>query len=129
MFFGTRASCVLAVLIFCVCLSIAPAQTAAASGNAASEMPSVTTVPPEAQPSSNFNVEAATDAYMASIPASSKARSDAYFEGGYWLILWDFLYGAVIALLLLNLRWSAAMRNLAERITPFQAAADFYLLG
>lgn len=125
MFFGTRASCVLAVLIFCVCLSIAPAQTAAASGNAASEMPSVTTVPPEAQPSSNFNVEAATDAYMASIPASSKARSDAYFEGGYWLILWDFLYGAVIALLLLNLRWSAAMRNLAERISRFKPLQTF----
>ncbi len=125
MFSGTRATCVLAVLILCVGLSITPAQTAAASGNAASEMPSVTTVPPEAQPSPNFNVEAATDAYMARIPASSKARSDAYFEGGYWLILWDFLYGAVIALLLLNLRWSAAMRNLAERITRFKPLQTF----
>jgi len=28
---------------------------------------------------------------------------DAYFEGGYWMILWDFLYGAAILLLLLNL--------------------------
>jgi len=83
-------------------------------------MPSVITVPPEAQPSPNFNAEAATRAYLAEIPAESKARSDAYFEGGYWLILWDFLYGAVIALLLLNLRWSARMRNLAERITRFK---------
>ena len=125
MFFGTQATCVLSVLIFCVGLSIAPAQTSPASGNAASEMPSVTTVPPEAQPSSNFNVEAATDAYMARIPASSKARSDAYFEGGYWLILWDFLYGAVIALVLLNLRWSARMRDLAERITRFKPLQTF----
>lgn len=83
-------------------------------------MPSVITVPPEAQPSPNFNVDAATNAYLAQIPASAKARSDAYFEGGYWMILWDFLYGVVVALLLLNLRWSAAMRDLAERITRFR---------
>lgn len=84
------------------------------------EMPSVITVPPEAQPSDHFNPQAATDAYLAEIPAAARARSDAYFEGGYWLILWDFLYGAVVALLLLNLRWSAKMRDLAERVTRFK---------
>jgi STE24 endopeptidase len=31
----------------------------------------------------------------------------------------------VIALLLLNLRWSAAMRNLAERITRFKPLQTF----
>lgn len=85
-----------------------------------STMPSVITVPPEAQPSANFNVEAATRAYLAQIPAGAKARSDAYFEGGYWLLLWDFLYGVIVALVLLHLRWSAAFRNLAERITRFK---------
>jgi len=83
-------------------------------------MPSVITVPPEAQASPNFNAEAATNAYLAEIPASAKARSDAYFEGGYWMILWDFVYGVIVALLLLNLRWSAGMRNLAERLTRFK---------
>ena len=88
-------------------------------------MPTITSVPAEAQPSANFNAEKATDAYMALIPASSRARSDAYFEGGYWLILWDFLYGAAVSLLLLNLRWSAAMRDLAERITRFRFLQAF----
>jgi STE24 endopeptidase len=83
-------------------------------------MPSVITVPPEAQPSDHFNADAATEAYLARIPANATARSDAYFEGGYWLILWDFLYGVVIAVVLLNLRWSAAMRNFAERLTRFK---------
>jgi STE24 endopeptidase len=83
-------------------------------------MPSVLSVPPAAQASPNFNAEAATDAYLAEIPAEKRAKSDAYFEGGYWLILWDFLYGAVVSVLLLNLRWSAAMRNLAERVTRFK---------
>jgi len=83
-------------------------------------MPSVITVPPEAQPSPNFNAEAATNAYLAQIPAEARSRSDAYFEGGYWLILWDFLYGVAVYLVLLNLRWSAAMRNWAERVTRFK---------
>ncbi len=127
---GTRATCALFLLVFglvfCLGLGMAAAQSApAADSNAANEMPSVTTVPPEAQPSPNFSVEAATDAYMARIPASARTRSDAYFEGGYWLILWDFLYGGAIALLLLNLRWSAAMRNLAERITRFKPLQTF----
>jgi STE24 endopeptidase len=83
-------------------------------------MPSVITVPPEAQPSANFNVDAATKAYLARIPADASARSNAYFEGGYWLILWDFLYGVAIAIVLLNSRWSAAMRDFAERLTRFK---------
>jgi STE24 endopeptidase len=83
-------------------------------------MPSVIQVPPEAQSSDHFDTVAATNAYLAQIPAHARARSDAYFEGGYWLILWDFLYGAVVLILLLQLRWSAAMRNLAERMTRFK---------
>jgi STE24 endopeptidase len=83
-------------------------------------MPSVINVPPEAQPSSHFNAEAATNAYLAQIPADAMARSNAYFEGGYWLLLWDFLVSAVIFILLLQLRWSAAMRNLSERVTRFK---------
>jgi STE24 endopeptidase len=83
-------------------------------------MPSVIIVPPEAQASPTFNAEAATNAYLAQIPEDARKRSDEYFEGGYWLILLDFLYGVAVALVLLNLRWSAGMRNLAERITRFK---------
>ncbi len=85
----------------------------------------ITQVPPAAQPSAHFDANAATEAYMAMIPPAAKARSDAYFEGGYWLILWDFLYASAVALLLLNLRWSAKMRDLAERITRFKALQTF----
>ena len=118
-------ACTVAILLLCFAPCSAWAQTAPAGSNAANEMPSVTTVPAAAQPSPNFNVDAATEAYLAQIPASARTRSDAYFEGGYWLILWDFLYGAVICLLLLNLRWSAAMRDLAERITRFKPLQTF----
>lgn len=85
----------------------------------------ITQVPAAAQPSAHFDAGAATEAYMAMIPPAAKTRSDAYFEGGYWLILWDFLYASAVSLLLLNLRWSARMRDLAERITRFKWLQTF----
>ena len=72
-----------------------------------------------------FDVRAAVDAYLASVPADTRARSDAYFEGGYWLILWDFLYGAAVALLLLSTGLSAKMRDFAGRITHLKPIQTF----
>ena len=63
-----------------------------------------------------FDAEAATRAYLATIPASKKAQSDAYFEGGYWITLWDFVLSAAVLVLLLNHGWSRAMRDRAERV-------------
>jgi len=103
----------------------AAADAPAPGGLPATAMPSVVAVPQAAQPSARFDPEAATEAYLAEIPAAARARSDAYFEGGYWLILWDFLYGAGVALLLLGLGWSAGMRNVAERATRFKPVHTF----
>jgi STE24 endopeptidase len=72
---------------------------------------------PVVQSAQAFDVNAAVNAYLAKMPLSERARSDAYFEGGYWLQLWDFLLSVFIMWLLLRFRWSAAMRNLAERTT------------
>jgi STE24 endopeptidase len=63
-----------------------------------------------------FDAEAATEAYMARLSPEARARSDAYFEGGYWLLLWGFLYGIGVAWLLLATGLSARMRDVAERI-------------
>src|SRR5579864_4617176 len=67
-----------------------------------------------------FDVNASVDAYLAKMPPAQRARSDAYFEGGYWLLLWDFLSTVVVMWLMLRFRWSTSMRNLAERITRFR---------
>jgi STE24 endopeptidase len=66
-----------------------------------------------------FDVRAAVDAYLAKMPPAQRARSDAYFEGGYWLQLWDFLSTVIVMWLLLRFRWSARMRKLAESLTRF----------
>lgn len=90
-----------------------------------SQMPSVVVVPSEAQASDDFSADAATEAYLAQIPAAARARSDAYFEGGYWLILWDFLMSVVIFWATLRFGWSAKMRDFAKRISRFAFLQDF----
>ncbi len=74
-------------------------------------------IPVAARPGPNFDVRAATDAWLATIPPDKRARSDSYFEGGYWLQLWDFVVSAAIMLLLLQTRLSARMREWAARVT------------
>jgi len=64
-----------------------------------------------------FDVEAATRAYLDRVSPEDKARSDAYFEGGYWLQLWTFLLGLAVAWLLLGTGLSARMRDVAERLS------------
>lgn len=61
-----------------------------------------------------FDPDAATEAYLATITGAAKAKSDAYFEGGYWLILYDAAISVGIALLLLFTRVAAGLRSLAE---------------
>jgi STE24 endopeptidase len=67
-----------------------------------------------------FDPAEATRAWLATVPADKRAKSDAYFEGGYWLILWNFLLAAAISILLLQSRISARLRNFAERVTRFK---------
>jgi len=80
----------------------------------------VSPTPNQAGAAQRLDIRAAVDAYLAKMPAAQRARSDAYFEGGYWLILWDFVCNVIVMWLLLRFRWSARMRNLAERLTRFR---------
>ena len=83
--------------------------------------------PPAASGASgSIDSEAATRAYLARQTSAEKARSDAYFEGGYWLDLWGFLWAAAAYLVLLHTGVSARMRDLSERLTrvrPLQIGA------
>ncbi len=72
---------------------------------------------PAAAAARPFDPEAATRAYLATVPADAHARSDAYFEGGYWLILVGSLESAAISILLLHLGWSAKMRDRARSLS------------
>jgi len=77
-----------------------------------------------------FDVNAVVETYLAKMPAAERARSNAYFEGGYWLQLWDFLSTVVVMWLLLRFRVSMRMRDFVERITRFRPlqTAIYWLL-
>jgi STE24 endopeptidase len=72
------------------------------------------------QAAAAFDANAAVETYLAKMPPAERSRSNAYFEGGYWLQLWDFLSTVVVMWLLLHFRLSARMRDFAERITRFR---------
>ncbi len=92
----------------------------AATGAApAQATPAGLTIPAAAQRAAD--PAAATQAWLASVPSDKREKSDAYFEGGYWLILWDFLLSAVISIFLLSSGLSARLRDFAERTTRFKA--------
>lgn len=74
-------------------------------------------VPAGARAGADFDVERATQAWIDTLPADKRARSDAYYEGGYWLQLFSFLYGLAIAWVFLFGRLSARMRDFAARLT------------
>jgi STE24 endopeptidase len=80
-------------------------------------VPAAAQAPP---PGGHFDPVAATEAWLATMPADARARSDSYFEGGYWLQLWDFLYGLGISWLLLGTGLSVRLRDFAVRVTRFR---------
>lgn len=73
-----------------------------------------------------FDPDAATEAYLATLSDAARAKSDAYFEGGYWLILIDAAYAAGVMLILLFTRLSSGMRSFAESILPWRWLQTFF---
>src|SRR6476469_10927064 len=63
-----------------------------------------------------FDVDQATQAYMAMVQGAARARSDAYFEGGYWLLLWGALLSVLVNGALLHFGWSARWSAWARRV-------------
>ena len=83
----------------------------------AQQVPSSSSTATTAETAKSFDPVAATRAWLNTVSADKRAKSDAYFEGGYWLLLWNFLVGAAIAIFLLASKISARLRDLAERLT------------
>ena len=82
-----------------------------------------------------FDPEVATRAYLATLQGAARAKSDAYFEGGYWLLLWGALVGVASHWLMLHMGWSAAWSDWAGRVTkrrwlqPAVYALPYVVLG
>ncbi|HEU0210083.1 MAG TPA: M48 family metallopeptidase [Candidatus Udaeobacter sp.] len=72
---------------------------------------------PAEQQATPFDPAAATQSWLNSVPKEQREKSDAYFEGGYWLLLWNYLLAAGIAIFLLTSRISAGLRDFSERLS------------
>jgi STE24 endopeptidase len=64
-----------------------------------------------------FDPAQATQRYLAKVNGVARARSDAYFEGGYWLKLVDLLYALAVAAALLWSQLSLRIQDWAEART------------
>ncbi|QMW24661.1 M48 family metalloprotease [Sandaracinobacteroides saxicola] len=82
-----------------------------------------------------FDPVAATDVIMSALSAEQLAKAKAYTIGSHWLLLWNFVVGALVAVLVL--RWGVLVRLRArlERGRPrpnlaaFLVGALFFLLS
>ena len=77
----------------------------------------VSTTSPAPETAASFDPVQATKAWLDTFPPDQRAKSNAYFEGGYWLLLWNFLVAAGISIFLLASKSSARLRDFAEGVT------------
>ncbi len=78
----------------------------------------------------SFDVEQATRAYLGLLHGPARVKSDNYFEGQNWLILWSAVVGVLIYWAMLASGLSAWMRRWAEARTKRKALATMlYALG
>lgn len=74
-----------------------------------------------------FDPEAATQAYLDSMTAEQKEKSDSYFEGGYWLIIWNLLYGLVVAWIFMAKGLSQRLKDIASKVKNVNAQNFVYI--
>ena len=116
----------IAIFLMTGWLGMAQAQTPAMTPTAAVAIEATAATQPVATATTNIapvtttgkiDPAVATKAFMDRLQGDARAKSDAYFEGGYWLLLWNLLYGLALAWLLLSQRISVRIREFAERRT------------
>jgi len=103
--------------VFGIVLAVVLSAHALAAETIVRDLPPGLVVPDAARPSPSLDVDKATEAYLALLTPEQRELSDAYFEGGYWLQLWGFLYGVVVAAILLHTRLSRGMRDIGRRVS------------
>ena len=92
-------------------------------GSTRAEQPIVRDLPPGLQiPAAaltgpSFDVDNATEAYLALLSPEQHKRSDEYFEGGYWLKLWEVLWTVSACLLLLLTGVSNRISQWSQRLS------------
>ena len=91
--------------------------TAWAGATIVRDLPPGLQIPAAAQPGPGFDADQATAAYLGLLSPQQRKLSDQYFEGGYWLQLWELLWSVGACVLLLVSGVSRWMSELSQRIS------------
>jgi STE24 endopeptidase len=81
------------------------------------DLPPGLQIPAAAHPGPAFDVDQATAGYLNLLSPAQRTLSDRYFEGGYWLQLWELLWTIGACVLLLMSGVSGRMSRWAQRLS------------
>ncbi len=101
---------------FLLALSLSLALADGPAGSAANPQFNIQPVDDAWRASLPRDADAATQAYMSRLSPAMVERANAYFEGGYWLQLWNFALGLLVSWLLLAGKRAAQLRDWAQRV-------------
>jgi STE24 endopeptidase len=113
MFPPMRNTRVWVAAVFLLCL----AGVAAADQPIVRDLPPGLQIPAAAESGPSFDVDQATQAYLDLLSPEQRKLSDRYFEGGYWLQLWEMLWTVGACVLLLVSGTSRRMSRFAQRLS------------
>lgn len=94
------------------------------------DLPPGLQIPDAAKPGPNFDVDAATESYLNLLSPAQRQKSDAYFEGGYWVGFFGGVYGLAVAAILLLSGLSGRMRDVGRKFSkkPFLVSMVYVVL-
>lgn len=78
--------------------------------------------------SEKFDPYEATQKYLSTLTPEQKSKSDAYFEGGYWLLLRNMIYEIMVAWILLSLGLSHWIKKIASKAKKVNVQNLIYIL-
>lgn len=88
---------------------------------------SLMALPVDTGQTTSFNADSATQFYLNTLSEAARAKSDAYFEGGYWLQLWNFVYAFAVAFIFLRLGLSKWLKQKLSRVKSLPLQNLFYM--
>jgi STE24 endopeptidase len=112
-----RRSLLAACLICAAVASAAGNAAGAAAAKPVRDLPPGLQIPAAAQIGSDFDVDKATQSYLDLLSPEQRQLSDRYFEGGYWLQLWELLWAVGSCALLLLTGLSRKMNQFSQRLS------------
>ena len=75
-----------------------------------------------------FDPVVATQEYLDTLSGEAKEKSDSYFEGGYWLLLWNLLYSIGVAFIFLSLGLSSWIKKIAAKVKNINLQNLIYII-